>query len=260
MSEILARSRAALVTGGVTGPHKSHSRHNVIGKIRAIVDVETDDSFGISGLDRYSAHEVLDYVSQLMGCFNDIDAVEGFDQIDPSKTMAGIIAGAERLRSSARRGEQLFAATGHPTGMLECYMRIADAYRRAGGSVVRPKEDENIGGATGRRVEVRYVGGVGCVADWGALRHTHSSVAMEALLENGHRPDVVLGDHGFAGAALERDIPTIAIMDINDPALAVAWAEGKDVVIVPLDDNRLPGAYEPMWTIFELILEGGMLE
>jgi hypothetical protein len=260
MPEILAKSRAALVAGGVTGPHRSHSRHNVIGKIRAIVEDETDDSFGISGLDQYSAYEILEFVSELMGCFNDIDAIEGYDQIDPSKTVAGIVAGAERLRSSARRREQLFVATGHPTGMLECYMRIADAYQRAGGSVARLREDENIAGARGRHIEVRYVGGVGCVADWGALRHTHSAVAMEALLDNGRRPDVVLGDHGFAGAALERNIPTVAIMDINDPALAVAWAVGKDVVIVPVDDNRLPGAYEPMWTIFELILAGARLE
>jgi hypothetical protein len=260
MSPTLASSRAALVEAGVTGPHKSHSRHNVIGKIRAIVEADTDDSFGLSGLDRYSAHEVLDFVSQLMGCFNDIDATEGFDHIEPSRTLAGIVAAARRLHESARRGERLFAATGHPTGMLECYIRIADAYRRAGGSVVRLKEDENLSRSRGRHVEVRYVGGVGCVADWGALRHTHSPAAMEALLQNGRRPDVVLGDHGFAGAALERNIPTIAIMDINDPALAVAWAEGKDVVIVPLDDNRRPGAYEPMWTIIELILEGGRLE
>jgi hypothetical protein len=251
----LARSRAALVGAGITGPHKSHSRHNVIGKIRAVVEGDTEDRFGIHGLEKYSAYEVLVFVSQLMGCFNDIEAHEGYDVIDPDRTMAGIVAGAERLRESARRGDRLFAGTGHPTGMLECYIRIVDAYRRAGGSVVMLREDENLAASKGRHVEVRYVGGVGCLADWGALRHTHSSAAMEALLSDGARPDVVLGDHGFAGAALEEEIPTVAIMDINDPALAVAWAEGREVVIVPLDDNRPPRAYEPMWTIFERILE-----
>jgi hypothetical protein len=68
----------------------------------------------------------------------------------------------------------------------------------------------------------------------------------------------VLGDHGFAGAAIERSVVTIAVMDINDPALAVAWAEGKDVMIVPMDDNRPPRLYEPSWLLFEQVLAGEM--
>jgi hypothetical protein len=48
-------------------------------------------------------------------------------------------------------------------------------------------------------------------------------------------------------------------MDINDPALAVASAEGRDVVIIPMDDNRPPRLYEPSWTIFEYVLGGGDL-
>src|SRR5918996_6397063 len=123
MSELLARSRDALVAAGITGPHRSHSRHNVIGKIRAIIEGDTDDAFGISGLEKYSAGEVLDFVSQLMGSFNDVDAHEGYDLIDPDKTVAGIVAAAERLRAWARRGDRLFLGTGHPTGMLECYIR-----------------------------------------------------------------------------------------------------------------------------------------
>ena len=120
--------------------------------------------------------------------------------------------------------------------------------------MLRLREDENLSSKRGRRAEVRYTGGVGCLADWGQLRHTHSSAAMELLLEAEPWPDVVLGDHGFAGAAIERGIPTVAAMDINDPALAVAWAEKKDVVIMPMDDNRVPRLYEPSWTLFERVL------
>lgn len=84
--------------------------------------------------------------------------------------------------------------------------------------------------------------------------HTHSAEPMEALLAAVDPPDVVLADHGFAGAAIERGIPTIAVMDINDAALSVAWAEGKDITIVPMDDNRSPRLYEPSWRLFEQIL------
>ncbi len=115
-----------------------------------------------------------------------------------------------------------------------------------GGKIVRLREEETLfSSSRGRDYEVRYIGEVGCLADWGTLRHTHSPEAMEALLETTSWPDLVLGDHGFAGAAIERGIPTIAVMDINDPALAIAASERRDVVVIPMDDNRPPRCYEP---------------
>jgi histidinol phosphate phosphatase hisN-like protein len=257
MSEMLAPARDALVAAGVTGPHQSHSRHNAISKIKAMLEGNPDDSFGISGLDKYSAGEVLGFVAELTGCSTDIALLDGYDVIDPDLTIQGIVAAASRLADEAGKGSLLLAATGHPTGMLEHYIRVADAYRRAGGKILRLREQENLSDRRGKHLEVRYVGGVGCVADWGALLHTHSPDAMSRLLQAEPWPEVVLGDHGFAGAAIERGIPTVAFMDVNDPALAVARAEGKDVVIVPLDDNRPPHAYEPSWQIFETILSGG---
>jgi hypothetical protein len=256
MSELLAQAREALIAAGVTGPHQSHSRHNQVTKIQTILEGQSDDAFGLSGLDKYSATEVLGFVSELTGCSSDIAMLEGYDEMDPDRTIDAIVAAAKRLRVEAERGSMLLAATGHPTGMLEHHIRVSDAYRRAGGKNLRLREEENLA-PRGKRKEVRYVGNVGCLADWGALQHTHSPEAMEALLEAEPWPDIVLGDHGFAGAAIERGIPTVAIMDINDPALAIAWAEKKDVVIVPMDDNRPPRLYEPAWAIFEAILGGG---
>jgi hypothetical protein len=259
MSELLAQARYALVAAGVTGPHKSHSRENVLSKINAILEGEGDDDFGLTGFEKYSAAEILGFVAELTGCSSDIAMMDGYDDIDPDLTIAGTLAVARRLQTEATRGSVLLAATGHPTGMLELYIRIMDAYRRAGGKVLRLREEEHLTTGRGRHEEVRYVGGVGCLADWGSLQHTHSAHAMESLLEAEPWPDFVLGDHGFAGAAIERGIPTIAIMDINDPALAVASAEGRDIVILPLDDNRVPHAYEPIASLIELLLSGGQL-
>jgi hypothetical protein len=256
MSELLAQARDALVAAGVTGPHQSHSRQNVVSKINAILEGEGDDDFGLTGFEKYSASEILGFVAEATGCSPDIAMLEGYDAIDPDLTIAGTLAAARRLGDEARRGSVLLAATGHPTGMLELYIRIVDAYRAAGGKVLRLREDENLGSKRGRHIEVRYVGGVGCLADWGSLQHTHSARAMEHLLEHEQWPDIVLGDHGFAGAAIARQIPTIAIMDVNDPALAVAWAEKKDVVLLPLDDNRVPHAYDPVATIVEYVISG----
>ena len=253
----LDEAREALVAGGITGPHRSHSRISTLGKIEPLIELDPDKTFGLSGMGRYTPAQVLGFMSELTGCDADVECFDD-DFIDPDRTVAGIVAAAERLRDHARAGGTLLVATGHPTGMLEHNMRVADAFVAAGGKLLRLREEEQIPqrGRPGRHFEVRYTGGVGCLADWGQLKHTHLSDAMEALLESQPWPEMVFADHGFAGAAIERGIPTIAAMDINDHALAVAWGERRDVTIVPLDDNRPPRLYEPSWRLFQQIIGG----
>jgi Phosphatase len=55
--------------------------------------------------------------------------------------------------------------------------------------------------------------------------------------------DLVVADHGFAGAAVAASIPVVAIMDTNDPALAVVAQRGADIRIIPMDDNRPLNSY-----------------
>jgi hypothetical protein len=51
-------------------------------------------------------------------------------------------------------------------------------------------------------------------------------------------PDLVVADHGFAGEAVNRGIATIAVMDTNDPGLAMAKKLGGNLTLVPMNDNR----------------------
>ena len=256
ISEYLVKARDALIAGAVTGPHQSHSRRDTLSKIQALLDGDKDAAFGLDGFDKYSAQEVLSFLSQLTGCSDDIEEWEGADTLDPDKTIGAIAAAALRLREAAQRGATLLVATGHPTGLLEHHMRVVDAYRDAGGKIVRLREEERIPLGRGYG-EMRYIGNVGCLSKGSSLVHTHSSEPMEALLEAGPWPDLVLGDHGYAGAAISRGIPVVAVMDINDPALAVAWAEQRDEVsIIPLDDNRPPRFYEPSWSVFQDVIGG----
>jgi Phosphatase len=251
--DLLSRAKHELAASGIIGPHQSHSRRDNISKIHSLLDGDKDAAFGLSGVDRYSAGEILGFLAELTGCSDDITDLDGEDTIDPDRAVAAIARAAQRLAEEARRGATLLAVTGHPTGLLEHHIRVVDAYRQAGGKPIRPREGERFGRG---RTQVRYIGGVGCLADGASLRHTHSAEAMEALLQADPWPDVVLGDHGFAGAAIERGIPTIAVMDINDPALAIAWAQEADVIVIPMDDNRPPRLYEPSWRIFEDAIEG----
>jgi hypothetical protein len=89
------------------------------------------------------------------------------------------------------------------------------------------------------------------LASGGELLHTHEPDPMRAVLaalaEQGiDPPDLVVADHGWAGAAAEAGIPTLGLADCNDPALFVAEHEGKPIVTVPLDDNVPPHLYDPL--------------
>ena len=256
VSEYLVAARDALVATGVTGSHQSHTRGDTLNKIRALVDGDKDAAFGLEGFDRYSAQEILSFLAELTGCSSDIEEVEGIDTIDPDKTIEAIAAAGRRLRDAARRGSTMVVATGHPTGLLEHHIRVIDAYCAAGGKVLRLREEEKFPLGRGHG-EMRYIGNVGCLSKGSSLVHTHSAEPMEAMLEADPWPDLVLADHGYAGAAIFRGIPAIAAMDINDPALAVAWAENpNDVAIIPFDDNRPPRCYEPSWRVFQDVIGG----
>ena len=247
--------RDALVEAGITGPHRSHPRRGSLWKIYSMLDRDDEATFGISTARNYTATEIIGFMAEITGCSTDLDDVDALDVIDPDLTVRALVDAAVRLRDEAARGSSLLAATGHPTGMLEHYMHIVAAYQEAGGKLVQLGEDVKF---TYRKKEKEmcYVGGVGVLSDGASLEHVHSSAPMEVLLETGAPPDIVMGDHGFAGAAIERGISTIAVMDINDQALSVARAEGRDVVIVPFDDNRPQRLYEPAWTLFERIISG----
>ena len=82
------------------------------------------------------------------------------------------------------------------------------------------------------------------VTDGERPRHTHWPEAMRRMLV-AERPDLVVADHGFAGAAIEAGVETLSIADVNDPALIVAKAQGRTDVVVVLDDHVPAENYWP---------------
>jgi len=81
------------------------------------------------------------------------------------------------------------------------------------------------------------------MGDGASLLHTHDPDPMRHVLRQAEPVDLVVADHGFAGAAIAAGIPTVAIMDTNDPALAVVAGRGADVTVIPMDDNRPLNSY-----------------
>jgi hypothetical protein len=70
---------------------------------------------------------------------------------------------------------------------------------------------------------------------------------MEFLLGKGLEADLVIGDHGFAGAALARGLDAVAIIDTNDPGLILAFARGLPVWPIMCDDARPAFRYEELF-------------
>ena len=60
------------------------------------------------------------------------------------------------------------------------------------------------------------------------------------------RPDLVVADRGFAAAAVGAGLETIAFADVDAVVLGVAARRDRPVRVIPLDEQRPPGAYEPL--------------
>lgn len=226
-------------------------RDNAVDHAIRLAEDDPDKHLGLGSRGR-DAQRVLEAVADLCGCSPRLGERDGPGFIDPERTLDGLDAMAARLNKAAANNERVLIVTGHPTALPPWYRRIAHALEDAGCTILAPREDERLerpagipkGRDSGAKLW-RYFDEVGIFCIGWRLVHTHESWPMDALLDE-VTPDLVLADHGFAGAAAARGISTIAITDVNDPAIAVGWADGLFDAVVPLDDNLPPRVYLPL--------------
>ena len=178
---------------------------------------------------------------------------EGDGWIDPESTLAAIEVHRARLAAFVTNGGgRVLLATGHPTGLLNHYGALARALQAAGCVLLAPLDDVIVRRHedTGDKRGLRFLDGVAAVHNGASLLHSHRSVYMEAMLDElGGGPgavDLVIADHGMAGAAVERGLPTLSIADVNDPALPLAQVRGKTDAVLPIDDNLAPRLFVPV--------------
>lgn len=206
-------------------------------------------TFGLSDWRDATLLDAVHAVRALCGGDPGGDQPIGPGYIDPDSTVAAIARHRDRLAALARAGGRVLIATGHPTGLLPHYATLARALQAAGVALLVPLDDRVVETGGDRRPRsVRFLDGVGCVSDGGSLRHTHAATYMEAMLDalGADVPDLVVGDHGMAGAAIEAGLPTLSIADVNDPALPLAQARGRTDAVLPIDDNLAPSRFVPV--------------
>jgi len=235
----------ALMAGRVAGV-ATHPLDNVRGNVRMLLEGDPDKQFGLADLsDGFRLADVLSLVAEAAGTSIDPDRAFGEVHIAPEPILDACRALGERLALAAARGERVVIATGHPGALDLLYRELERLAVGHGATVIRPANGERWRDAhLDHEWAIGYLSGVGMVTDGRAPRHTHRPDAMERMLAD-NRPDLVLADHGFAGAAIEAGVETVSVADVNDPALLVAKARGRTEIVVVMDDHVAPEAYWP---------------
>lgn len=259
MPELVNHLREALLAGDVETTRDSNH-----GNAAAFAEGREGYLFGLAPLKTWTLAEVLAVMAERVGIDADPERSTGTDVIDPDKTARALERMRDRLRQAAQRRERVIVATGHPAGIIEVHLAVAAALRAAGCELLQPAPGAPFaspGWYLGRELPlaVRYIGGVAVAAERGmALWHTHSPDGMRAMLAELDRlgeapPDLVVADHGFAGAAAAAGLDVVSFADSNDPALFIGEAEGRVRVTVPIDDNVQPHHY---WPVSDFLLDG----
>ena len=240
MNPLIGKHADRLLGAGVAGTCTSHGAENNLYKIGLLLQADENNTFGMEDLLRgVSFEEAYDAVSHQIGNPPDREENPGRGCVDPARTAAGLVEAGERLRDVARSGGRLVFATGHPGALLLYYLELARWAQELGGEVLTAKAR----GRYEKGISLDWAGPVGTLGDGAGLFHTHSPEPMRDVLREVGAVDLVVADHGFAGAAIAEGVPTVTVMDTNDPALAVVAGRGADVTVVSMDDNRPLNSY-----------------
>lgn len=219
---------------------------DVLRKANGLADGVPEYTLGLSGMQRWSGTEVLAQVRMQFGWSHTPgEPGDGPTRIEPDLLLDELDRARERLTRAGRKGQRVLLASGHPTGVLALHQLLATALQEAGAKLLRPADGHRMALRDEAR-SIRYLLGVAVLAGGGDLFHTHRAEPMRAVLERSGDVDLVVADHGWAGAAAEQGIDVLGIADINDPALPMAKHEGRLPIVLGMDDNVLPTHYGPV--------------
>ena len=250
VNPLLGQHAHRLSEAGLAGSRTSHGAENNLRKIGLLLEHDASNTFGMEGLLwDVGFEEAYDAVALQIGNPPDREENPGRGCIDPARTAAGLLEAGERIGVVAGSGGRLIFATGHPGALILYYLGLARWARELGANILTVETR----GRYERGVSLDWAESVAALGDGASLFHTHDPEPMRDVLRQSGAVDLVVADHGFAGAAIATGLPTIIVMDTNDPAFAVVAGRGADVTVVPMDDNRPLNAYA---TALEVVQKG----
>ena len=236
----VAKHADLILRAGLAGISTSHGGDNNLRKINLLLEGDGGTTFGMERLlGSVGFDEAYGAVERMLGYPPDHEETPGRGCIDPARTAAGLLEAGGRIREVASGGGRVVIGTGHPGALLLYYLGVAEWIEELGGVLVQTKPR-----IRGAEVPLDWAGPVAILGNGASMKHTHDPAHMRSVLEEtGGEVELVVADHGFAGAAVAAGIPAVAIMDTNDPAWAVVSRRGADVTVVPMDDNRPLNSY-----------------
>jgi hypothetical protein len=221
----------------VAGPHARLGRAEVSSVVGRVAAGHADASLGID-LGRITRDEAERALETVWGAHGDGPRMT----IDPDRTAVAVARTAERLSEVARDRGRVALATSRPASLLSCYGALADALDDAGARVV----DLGAFGPFRGSSSLWWVDGVAVVTDGASLLADPAITAGHEWLFAIGRPDLLMCDRGFAAAGVAAAVETIALADLDAVVLGVAERREQPVRVVPLDEQRPPGAYDPL--------------
>lgn len=228
--------RETLIRLKLTGPlnrNTPEANRQAIREMLARNDYWALEAEGLVDLN-LSYDEAADIVAGELGMSRERFESDEPPYINPEHTISRLITGFHRLEAVAQDGGTIMLATAHPGSMLSFYQRLGEHLTSLGGQLVRLHDPVP---APDRRW-LDDVSGVIALSDEGNLMHTHAGNGMQQFIE-GLMPDIVMSDHAFAVAAMNAGKPTVAIFDVDDPAIPVlAHFKPDHNVAVPMNDNQ----------------------
>lgn len=243
LREHLVRSR---ISGEVATPRETN-----LGNYARCSAREPLYTFGLEYGDEWTPAAILALMAAKVGVSPDHALTEGIDTIDPDRTLDALDRMSARIQLAAEQRQRVLLATGHPGALLAIHAEIARVLSAAGCEVLAPAAGQIVDVNDGSRSHIVHLACVAMVSGGAALKHTHSPGPMVAMLQDlaargEPPPDLVVADHGYAGAGGEAGVAAVGFADCNDPALFIGEALGKVLVAVPLDDGLRPELYAPL--------------
>jgi hypothetical protein len=221
----------------VTGTHTRLGRDAVRAAMRALVNGEPRARLACDGLERCTSDEVRDALVATHGW----DPSASRASIDPDCTLSGVRAAGQWIADASDRGARVAIVTSRPASLLGLAQSVAALVVERGGQLLTC-DRASISGAHGR--ELWWVGGVAVVTDGSSILAVDGATGVDDWLFAVGRPDLVVADRAFAGAALRAGCRVVAWADLDAPALALAAARGRTLQVVPIDEQRPAEAYQ----------------
>lgn len=155
--------------------------------------------------------------------------------IDPELTTIAFQEMFEKLLEASLGGAKIIFASSRPASTMPLFIDLASLCSNAGAEILDSFSNTSSFIVDGRKDrQLTWVSSVGVVTHEGSLLSTNDANIADELIFHLPRPDLVVADHVFAGAALTNGFPTIALAGLESLAVAVASLPEQNCLAVPV--------------------------